>query len=524
MTPKKPIVWSIAGIDTGGGAGLSADQRAIEALGAHLCPVPAALTAQNSVAVERIEAVATHLLLAQLAALEADLAPRAIKTGLLGSADNLRALVSVVDRLRERGPLPLVVDPVLRASTGAALADPELLRAYREKLLPRACVITPNQREAAALLGLPEGHGHSLPQQARALQAMGAHTVIITGGDEAGDLALDWLQSPQACGWLALPRVATPHHHGTGCTFASAMAAAMAQGFVAADAAVLAKMLTTHALRQGQALGSGAGPVFASAGFAKDPSLLPRLSLGEPAPGGWPQRERGEAPGVYAIVDSAERVRRCVLAGVRTVQLRIKASGADQLDTLEAEIRSAQAAADAAGARLYINDHWQLAFRLGARALHLGQEDLLALGVDGHRQLADARARGVALGLSSHTLWELCRAAALQPDYIACGPVWPTTTKDMPWRPQGLHNLAWWAHMAGAPVVGIGGILESWQLAAVAAAGAEGGCVVRGLGADPALTLPAWRQAWDNGRARAHTPPALGLPHPATDFGTLVHP
>ncbi len=102
----------------------------------------------------------------------------------------------------------------------------------------------------------------------------------------------------------------------------------------------------------------------------------------------------------------------------------------------------------------------------------------------------------------------------MQPDLIACGPVWPTTTKDMPWLPQGLDNLAWWAHMAPAPVVGIGGILAPEQLQAVAAAGAAGGCVVRGLGEDPARTLPAWLAAWIDGtnqRASNH-PPAL--PHP----------
>ncbi|MDT4880040.1 Thiamine-phosphate synthase [compost metagenome] len=92
--------------------------------------------------------------------------------------------------------------------------------------------------------------------------------------------------------------------------------------------------------------------------------------------------------------------------------------------------------------------------------------------------------------------------------------MWPTTTKDMPWRPQGLDNLAWWAHMAPAPVVGIGGILGPAQLQAVAAAGAAGGCVVRGLGEEPSITLPAWRQAWANGQ-RATRGPVPALPHPS---------
>ena len=146
--------------------------------------------------------------------------------------------------------------------------------------------------------------------------------------------------------------------------------------------------------------------------------------------------------------------------------------------------RSLHAANDA-GAILYVNDHWSAALDAGAQALHLGQEDLLALSAPDRQRLQQARDRGVRLGLSSHSLWELCRAASLAPDYIACGPVWATTTKDMPWEPQGLDNLAWWVHMSPAPVVAIGGVLTPDQLRAVAGTGAAGGCVVRGLGDDP---------------------------------------
>ena len=111
----------------------------------------------------------------------------------------------------------------------------------------------------------------------------------------------------------------------------------------------------------------------------------------------------------------------------------------------------------AVGAELFVNDHWQLAQELGATGVHLGQEDLLALGDAGRARL---RASGMALGVSSHSLWELCRARTLSPRYIACGPVWPTLTKDMPWVPQGLDNLSWWRRAAGVPVTAIGGILD----------------------------------------------------------------
>ena len=522
-TTPTPIIWSVAGTDSGGGAGLAADQRAADALGVHCCTAVAGITAQSTTEVTHIEATPPAVLQAQLDTLWNDMPPRVIKTGLLGSAENVRVLAAFVDRLRARQPLALVVDPVLRASSGAALADAELRAAYRELLLPRATVITPNQAEATALLG--DDAPTSIPEQARALRALGCEAVVITGGDAGAtgplsSLSLDWLDTPQARGWLSLPREHTPHNHGTGCTFASALASALALGWVVADAAVLAKMTATFALRHARAVGRGVGPVIARPGFAQDPSLLPQLSLDERAPDVWTTRVRGRAPGVYAIVDSAERAEAVLRARptVDTLQLRLKRpAGLDEATwgpQLRAAIARAQRAADAAGVLLVVNDHWQAALAEGARALHLGQEDLLALTPTELDRLAAARAQGVQLGISSHSLWELCRAAALAPDLIACGPVWTTTTKDMPWLPQGLDNLAWWAHMAPAPVVGIGGILEPAQLQAVATAGAAGGCVVRGLGEDPSRTLPAWSAAWSAGCAAATKATRPSLPHP----------
>lgn len=517
-----PIIWSVAGTDSGGGAGLAADQRAADAFDVHLCTIVAGITAQSTTAVTHIEATPPDVLQAQLATLATDMPPRVIKTGLLGSADNVRVLARFVDQLREQQPLALVVDPVLRASTGAALADAELRAAYRDLLLPRATVITPNQSEAVALLG--EGCPNDIPAQSLALRALGCEAVVITGGDAAiisrhASLSLDWLDSPHAQGWLSLPRENSPNNHGTGCTFASALAAALAMGWVVADAAVLAKMAATFALRHARAVGKGVGPVIARPGFAREPSLLPQLSIDSQPPARWASQTRGRDPGVYAIVDSAERVEAVLRASptVSTIQLRMKQPGGMTdvawTEHLREQVQRSLRAADLAGATLVINDHWQLALAAGARALHLGQEDLLALTPAEREQLQAARDKGVQLGLSSHSLWELCRASALQPDLIACGPIWPTTTKDMPWLPQGLDNLAWWAHMAPTPVVGIGGILEPEQLDAVAAAGAAGACVVRGLGDNPSATLGVWLAAWQDGLARRGAQPKPAWPH-----------
>lgn len=524
----KPIVWSIAGNDSGGGAGLSADQRAAEAFGVHLCPVVAAITAQNSRAVTRVEPVHTDVLNAQLNALADDLPPAAIKTGLLGSADNVAVVARWIDRLRVRHPhVALVVDPVLGASTGAAFADDAVLRAYRELLLPRATVVTPNLKEAHRLTDATE----EAPALAATLRKAGAGAACVTGGDsaDAPGWSLDWIDTAHASGWLALPRVDTPHTHGTGCTFATSTACALARGFVPADALVLAKMATTHALRHGHAAGQGAGPVGARAGFATEPSLMPFMSWGEnfdmDSCSGlldkrWsPISSENTDIGLYAIVDSAERVQQVVQAGVQTVQLRIKTPDAPDVAwhaALRDAITQSLAACRGAGATLVVNDHWRLAVEVAAGnlqglAIHLGQEDLQALGDAGRAALAATR---LPLGISSHSLWELARARALAPWYVACGPVWPTLTKAMPWVPQGLDNLAWWVHMAGVPVVAIGGILEHAQAELTAQSGASGVCVVRGLGDEPAQTVPAWQAALRAGRSAPRLP-LSAWPHPS---------
>jgi hydroxymethylpyrimidine kinase/phosphomethylpyrimidine kinase/thiamine-phosphate diphosphorylase len=409
----------------------------------------------------------------------------------------------------------LVVDPVLRASTGASFADDALLRAYRDELLPRATAVTPNRREAERLAG-----GGCPSEQA---QALGVPTVCITGGDDAGALAVDWLLSPQASGWLALPRREARNHHGTGCCFATALAAALARGFVPADAAVLAKMLTTSGLSNGASPGAGAGPVRPTAGFINDAGLLPALF--DSPPSAWPAGSDGlPVEGVYGITDSGAHAAELFDAGLATVQLRLKRadgeSGVAWHARLAAEVQPAREAARRHGATFIVNDHWRAALALGVDFVHLGQEDLLALDATERAGLAQARARGLRLGVSSHSLWELARCVAWRPDYIACGPVWPTLTKAMPWRPQGLDNLAWWATMSPVPVVGIGGVLAPEQLIQIATCGASAGCVVRGLTQRP---VGEWLDAWRSGTGMPLAVEA-GWPHPSLGGPGAVQP
>ncbi|HEY0818754.1 MAG TPA: thiamine phosphate synthase, partial [Rhizobacter sp.] len=230
---------------------------------------------------------------------------------------------------------------------------------------------------------------------------------------------------------------------------------------------------------------------------------------------------RGAPPvrGLYAITGHAAHLQALAAQGVRTLQLRMKRiegepEAAWQARLLDQIVRS-RAAAQAHGATLVVNDHWQQAAALGVDFVHLGQEDLMSLDAEARERLARARRAGLRLGVSSHSLWELAQASAWQPDYIACGPVWPTLTKAMPWQAQGLHNLAWWAAMSPAPVVAIGGILAPEQLADAARAGASAGCVVRGLQAGAPHDAATWKRRWDEGCALrdAHAP-RPGWPQP----------
>ncbi|MEO3715391.1 bifunctional hydroxymethylpyrimidine kinase/phosphomethylpyrimidine kinase [Roseateles flavus] len=529
--PAPPVIWSVAGHDSGGAAGLSADARAAAALGVHLCPVVAAVTAQNSLGVEAVHALPGAQIRAQLAALRQDLTPRVIKTGLLGSVDAVEALLEVLAQLRAQGRrVDLVVDPVLGASAGgAAFCDEALLQACRERLLPAATLITPNRREALRLLqhlpGAEARAGLDVPALAAALRHHLAPQagVCITGGDDAlpvpgaQDLALDWLDlpdqgqgsSPALRGWLALPRLrqAPLHHHGSGCTFASAAAAALARGFPVGDALVLAKMCSWHGLRQGHAAGAGPGPLRPTPDFIHSPEALPVMGFGdETRPDAttlarWTAVLSGTAgaadmgKGLYGIVDDEQGLAAVAGAGLAHLQLRSKTAPDDDSAALRRRIAAAvQCMRGHPGTRFWVNDHWQLALELGAGGIHLGQEDWACLDAAQRLHILDS---GAALGLSSHSLWELARARGLAPAYIACGPVWATTTKRMPWLAQGLSQLAWWARMAGRPVVAIGGVLAPEQVEAAARAGASAVCLVRGLAPE---RLEAYRAAWRAGR------------------------
>lgn len=261
MEPR--VALSIAGSDSGGCAGIQADLRTFAALGVHGTTAITAVTAQNTLGVDKVEVLSPSVVLAQVDAVTGDLRPAATKTGMLATAE----IVSAVAERAARGDLgPLVVDPVIVATSGDQLLEPSALSAYREQLLPLAAVVTPNLPEAATLLGweLARLEGAGLEAAGDALLELGCQAALLKGG-HGGDPATssDLLVTPRGQTWLGAPRVDTRNDHGTGCTLSAAIAAHLALGSTLEEAVASAKAFIQRALEgsAGWHLGQGHGPV-----------------------------------------------------------------------------------------------------------------------------------------------------------------------------------------------------------------------------------------------------------------------
>lgn len=250
MSHEPPIVLIIAGNDPSGGAGQCADVQAITARGAHPAPVLSSLTVQDTRDAYRVEALDAEFVVAQAEAVLADMPVRAIKLGLLASAATGRAVAALLAR---HARIPAVIDPVLFAAGGAALAEQELVAVYRERLLPLARVLTPNALESRRLA--PDAG--DAPARAQALLALGAQAVLIKGGDEDTTDVHDELFMADGTrrAWRS-PRL-SGQFHGSGCTLAAALAAELAHGHDLPSAVDRAQAWTQATLREAWRLGRG---------------------------------------------------------------------------------------------------------------------------------------------------------------------------------------------------------------------------------------------------------------------------
>ena len=257
MKRSVPVVLTIAGSDSGGGAGIQADLKTFAALGVYGATAVTAVTAQNTQRVSQVFELSPELVAAQIDAVVSDIDVEVTKTGMLA---NVEIVELVAAKVREHGLQALVVDPVMVAKSGDRLLREDALQSMRDRLLPLATVLTPNLREAEALLGRDLASWDDVREAAREIVALGSQTVVIKGGHREGP-ATDLFYDGHEFREFTVARVETKNTHGTGCTFASAIAAALAKGSEPRAAVAMAKAYVTKALQSAYPLGRGQGPV-----------------------------------------------------------------------------------------------------------------------------------------------------------------------------------------------------------------------------------------------------------------------
>jgi len=459
------IVWTIAGSDCSAGAGIQADLCTFHDLGADGCSVISAVTAQNSLSVDLVESVSDKMFTQQLASLAQDMPAKVIKIGLIASVEHVKILAQKLALYKQTWlQKPFVIyDPVAVASTGDVMAEEGITEVIKSLLLPQVDLLTPNANELLTLSGHALISGESFKPAADRLISMGCGSVLIKGGhfQLVDKQSLDYWCDGMREVVLTSPRLENVQTHGSGCTLASAMAAAIALDYVIEDALVLAKAYLNQGLKASKTLGKGEGAI-AHCGWPTERSDFPEVVLPESSIGyeldlqGNLEAGPGFEPcdtiklGLYPVLDSVEWLERVLKLGVKTLQLRIKDKQPDQV---EQQIIDAIALGKKYDARLFINDYWQLAIKHNAYGVHLGQEDMDLADLP---LIADA---GLRLGLSTHGYYEMLRARQLKPSYIALGHIFETQTKDMPSDPQGLTRLSKYANlMSDMATVAIGGI------------------------------------------------------------------
>lgn len=460
-------IWSIAGSDCTGGAGIQADIKTANNLGADACTVITAVTAQNAFGVKEINPMSDAVILSQIQALEEDKKADVIKIGLLANIQQVNLIVSEIIRFKadwEQAPI-IIYDPVAIASNGDQLTEDDILPTIKEKLLPLVDVLTPNNHEVQKLSGVYAFGWDCVKTAGEKILDLGVGSVVIKGGhlDIAQGYSVDYCTDGENHYWLASYKIDTEHSHGTGCTFASAISALLAQGYLLRDAFTIAKAYINQGLKASANYEGCYGPI-KQGGWPENPEDYPQVIVANSALAHeleweveynqsfatkFPQMN-SQKLGLYPVVDSLGWIERLLEAGVKTIQYREK-SLTD--DALEVAIAKTVELGKKYNARLFINDHWQLAIKHGAYGVHLGQEDLSSANLQEINQ-ADLK-----LGISTHGHFEMLKAKQYQPSYLAVGAIFPTQTKDMTGQIQGVKTLTDLVKLTPEiPMVAIGGI------------------------------------------------------------------
>ena len=255
-----PVALTIAGSDSGGGAGVQADLKTFHRWGVYGTSALTAVTAQNTLGVQEIHALPPAMIAAQISSVSSDLKPRAVKSGMLANAGIVAAVAASI---RRHGLGPYVLDPVMVATSGDELLEPDAVAAIRDELLPLAAIATPNWPEAAILarVRVTEANEHALAGAARALVEAGAGAALVKGGHLGGDEVVDVFWDGKVERVYRGPRTRTRHTHGTGCTLSAAIAAGLARGAGLEEAVGGAVEWVRAAIASAPGLGAGRGPV-----------------------------------------------------------------------------------------------------------------------------------------------------------------------------------------------------------------------------------------------------------------------
>lgn len=466
-TSKMPIVLAIGGSDNTAGAGIQADVTTINQLGCHPVCVITAVTSQNPMGVHSINPVALEVIASQIKSICDIQIPKVIKIGLLANIAQVEMISQWLTSLGENKPV-VIYDPVAVASNGSALTEQDILPSIKEKLLPVVDIITPNAQESQTITGEYILSWDSLPSVATQINKLGVSHCILKGGhvDLHNDYCVDMLQSgtaPQTPKryWVANRKINTKQSHGTGCTFASAIASFVAREYHIRDAFMLTNAYVHKclSLSRENPFHSLTRTHFPSEKEYFGEVLLNNSPLAKELD--WYQEDQlayragfeacTHLPlGLYPVVDSVDWVERLLKLGVKTVQIRIKHLAGD---LLKQALTKAVALGNQYDAQVFINDYWQLAIELDAYGVHLGQEDM-----DDANLLAIQNA-GLRLGISTHGHYELLKMHQLKPSYLAIGAIFPTKTKNMTGQIQGLTALKQLLPLLeGTPVTAIGGI------------------------------------------------------------------
>ncbi|XP_031272385.1 thiamine biosynthetic bifunctional enzyme TH1, chloroplastic-like isoform X1 [Pistacia vera] len=442
---KIPHVLTVAGSDSGAGAGIQADLKACAARGVYCSTVITAVTAQNTVGVQGVNIVPEDFVAVQLKSVLSDMQVDVVKTGMLPSIDLVKVLRQ---SLREFPVQALVVDPVMVSTSGDVLAGPSIVSGFREDLLPMADIVTPNVKEASALLGMQVATVADMRSAAKLLHNLGPRNVLVKGGDlhDSSD-AIDIFFDGKDFYELRSSRVKTRNTHGTGCSLASCIAAELAKGSPMLSAVKVAKRFIETALDYSKDLVIGNGPQ----GPFDHLLRLKNTSC----------RQEAFNPSdlfLYAVTDSGmnkkwgrsitDAVKSAIEGGATIIQLREK--DADTGEFLEAA-RACLKICRPHGVPLLVNDRIDVALACDADGVHVGQSDMPA------RVARTLLGPEKIIGVSCKTPQHAQQAWIDGADYIGCGGVYPTNTKANNLT-VGLDGLKTVCLSSKLPVAAIGGI------------------------------------------------------------------